>query len=245
MKTRKQHMIEYNENYSNIPKDYQERLDYLKSKYKIVNIQKMQAEIELLKEYRAKTKSISFVLYEIPQTSHRGKARTFSRNNKLLTQIYVPNAKANKNYMTEFIQSTFDSVKLICTEMEIDIVFYLPTPVSLSNSQKIYCEEGLIRPMIKPDVDNVSKAYMDMCTSNLFLDDALVTDLHISKRYSIKPRVEVTIRYYEDLPTSNIYRQITNSKFFKDNIDKFQIPDIVLSNEKIRRKMKWLETKSK
>ena len=99
--------------------------------------------------------------------------------------------------------------------------------------------------MIKPDVDNVSKAYMDMCTSNLFLDDALVTDLHISKRYSIKPRVEVTIRYYEDLPTSNIYRQITNSKFFKDNIDKFQIPDIVLSNEKIRRKMKWLETKSK
>ena len=245
MKTRKQHMIEYNENYSNIPKDYQERLDYLKSKYKIVNIQKMQAEIELLKEYRAKTKSISFVLYEIPQTSHRGKARTFSRNNKLLTQIYVPNAKANKNYMTEFIQSTFDSVKLICTEMEINIVFYLPTPVSLSNSQKIYCEEGLIRPMIKPDVDNVSKAYMDMCTSNLFLDDALVTDLHISKRYSIKPRVEVTIRYYEDLPTSNIYRQITNSKFFKDNIDKFQIPDIVLSNEKIRRKMKWLETKSK
>ena len=245
MKTRKQHMIEYNENYSNIPKDYQERLDYLKSKYKIVNIQKMQAEIELLKEYRAKTKSISFILYEIPQTSHRGKARTFSRNNKLLTQIYVPNAKANKNYMTEFIQSTFDSVKLICTEMEIDIVFYLPTPVSLSNSQKIYCEEGLIRPMIKPDVDNVSKAYMDMCTSNLFLDDALVTDLHISKRYSIKPRVEVTIRYYEDLPTSNIYRQITNSKFFKDNIDKFQIPDIVLSNEKIRRKMKWLETKSK
>ena len=245
MKTRKQHMIEYNENYSNIPKDYQERLDYLKSKYKIVNIQKMQAEIELLKEYRAKTKSISFVLYEIPQTSHRGKARTFSRNNKLLTQIYVPNAKANKNYMTEFIQSTFDSVKLICTEMEIDIIFYLPTPVSLSNSQKIYCEEGLIRPMIKPDVDNVSKAYIDMCTSNLFLDDALVTDLHISKRYSIKPRVEVTIRYYEDLPTSNIYRQITNSKFFKDNIDKFQIPDIVLSNEKIRRKMKWLETKSK
>ena len=245
MKTRKQHMIEYNENYSNIPKDYQERLDYLKSKYKIVNIQKMQAEIELLKEYRAKTKSISFVLYEIPQTSHRGKARTFSRNNKLLTQIYVPNAKANKNYMTEFILSTFDSVKLICTEMEIDIIFYLPTPVSLSNSQKIYCEEGLIRPMIKPDVDNVSKAYMDMCTSNLFLDDALVTDLHISKRYSIKPRVEVTIRYYEDLPTSNIYRQITNSKFFKDNIDKFQIPDIVLSNEKIRRKMKWLETKSK
>ena len=245
MKTRKQHMIEYNENYSNIPKDYQERLEYLKSKYKIVNIQKMQAEIELLKEYRAKTKSISFVLYEIPQTSHRGKARTFSRNNKLLTQIYVPNAKANKNYMTEFIQSTFDSVKLICTEMEIDIIFYLPTPVSLSNSQKIYCEEGLIRPMIKPDVDNVSKAYMDMCTSNLFLDDALVTDLHISKRYSIKPRVEVTIRYYEDLPTSNIYRQITNSKFFKDNIDKFQIPDIVLSNEKIRRKMKWLETKSK
>lgn len=245
MKTRKQHMIEYNENYSNIPKDYQERLEYLKSKYKIVNIQKMQAERELLKEYRAKTKIISFVLYEIPQTSHRGKARTFSRNNKLLTQIYVPNAKANKNYMTEFIHSTFDSVKLICTEMEIDIVFYLPTPVSLSNSHKIYCEEGLIRPMIKPDVDNVSKAYMDMCTSNLFLDDALVTDLHISKRYSIKPRVEVTIRYYEDLPTSNIYRQITNSKFFKDNIDKFQIPDIVLSNEKIRRKMKWLETKSK
>lgn len=245
MKTRKQHMIEYNENYSNIPKDYQERLDYLKSKYKIVNIQKMQAERELLKEYRTKTKSISFILYEIPQTSHRGKARTFSRNNKLLTQIYVPNAKANKNYMTEFIHSTFDSVKLICTEMEIDIIFYLPTPVSLSNSHKIYCEEGLIRPMIKPDVDNVSKAYMDMCTSNLFLDDALVTDLHISKRYSIKPRVEVTIRYYEDLPTSNIYRQVTNSKFFKDNIDKFQIPDIVLSNEKIRRKMKWLETKLK
>ena len=58
MKTRKQHMIEYNENYSNIPKDYQERLEYLKSKYKIVNIQKMQAERELLKEYRKKKQEV-------------------------------------------------------------------------------------------------------------------------------------------------------------------------------------------
>lgn len=245
MKTRKQHMIEYNENYSKIPKDYQERLEYIKSKYKITNIRKMEAETLLLKEYREKTKSISFILYEIPQTSHRGKARTFSRNNKLFTQIYVPNAKANKNYMTEFVHTAFESMKLICTEMEMDIVFYLPTPVSLSHSQILHCEEGLIRPMIKPDVDNVSKAYMDMCTSNLFLDDALVTDIHISKRYSIKPRVEITIRYYEDIPTSNIYRNITNSKFFKDNIDKFQMPDIVLSNEKIRRKLKWMETKLK
>lgn len=231
MKTRKQHMIEYNENYSNIPIDYQERLEYLKSKYKISNIQKMNTEINLLSQYREKYKTISFVLYEIPQTSHRGKARTFNRNNKLLTQIYVPNAKANKNFMTTFVHDTFESIKLICTEMEMAIVFYLPTPKSFSNTQKFYCEKGLIRPMIKPDVDNVSKAYMDMCTSNLFLDDALVTDLHISKRYSIKPRVEITIKYFEDIPTSNIYRNITNSKFFKDNIDKFQIPDIVLSKK--------------
>lgn len=243
MKTRKQHLVEYNENYSHIPKDYQERIEYLKSKYKIVNIQKMNAEIALLKEYRRKTKSISFVLYEIPQTSHRGKARTFTRNNKLFTQIYVPNAKANKNYMIDFIHNTFDSIKLICTEMEMEILFFLPTPTSLSNSQKLYCEEGLIRPMTKPDVDNVSKAYMDMCTSNLFLDDALVTDIHISKRYSIKPRVEITIRYHEGIPTSNMYRQITNSHFFKDNIEKFNIPNIVLSNEKIRRKQECINVK--
>ncbi|MGL5745736.1 MAG: RusA family crossover junction endodeoxyribonuclease [Cetobacterium sp.] len=227
-KNRKQHMKEYEEKYSDIPTEYSDRIEYIKNTFKIKDMEKIQTEENQLKEYRKDKHKLSFVLYESPQTSHRGKARSFKTANRILTQIYVPNAKDNKDYMTKFVSSAIEVTKLICTEMEITIKFFLPTPKAMPKTHIVHCENELIRPIIKPDVDNVSKTYLDMSSGNIFLDDALVTDLHILKRYSIKPRVEIHIEYFGKVPNKYIFKSIVNSKYFKSNPEKFTIPEVVL-----------------
>lgn len=231
IKKRKEHMAEYSLKYSDMPNDQGERINYIirtNNLNTVKNKKKIEIEEQKLKEYREDYNVMSFTLLEVPQTSHRGKARTLKSGNKMMTTIYVPNAKDNKNYMTAFVQSAIDITKLICTEMEIKLKFFLPTPNSLPKTQVLHCENELIRPIVKPDVDNVSKTYLDMSSGNLFLDDALVTELLIQKRYSIKPRVEMSIKYFGKVPNKHIFKSITGSSFFKNNIDKFSEPEIVL-----------------
>jgi len=46
----------------------------------------------------------------------------------------------------------------------------------------------------KPDVDNYVKLLFDALTGIVWLDDAQVTDLHVSKRFGARDEVIVTIR---------------------------------------------------
>ncbi|MGL6099480.1 MAG: RusA family crossover junction endodeoxyribonuclease [Fusobacteriaceae bacterium] len=231
IKKRKDHMAEYNVKYSKIPNDHGDRMRHIVSKNNLgtsKNIDKIRIEESKLREHLDNYSTIKFTLLEVPQTSHRGKARTLKSGNKMMTTIYVPNAKENKNYMSAFAQTALDMTNLICTEMEVKIKFFLPTPSSLPKTQILHCENELIRPIVKPDVDNVSKTYLDMSSGNIFLDDALVTELLIQKRYSIKPRVEISIKYFGKVPNKHIYKSITDSSFFKSNIERFSKPEIVL-----------------
>ena len=86
---------------------------------------------------------------------------------------------------------------LITTPMKMTIDVYLPTPVSLSPEDRIIAELGYIRPIGKPDFDNVAKAYADMIQGLLIYDDALIIEGISRKWYSIKPRIEIKIKYME------------------------------------------------
>ena len=57
---------------------------------------------------------------------------------------------------------------------------------------------GFIYPVSKPDWDNLAKAYCDMIEGTLIYNDSLVIDGRSRKRYSIKPRIEITLSYMED-----------------------------------------------
>lgn len=56
---------------------------------------------------------------------------------------------------------------------------------------------GRIRPIKKPDLDNISKIILDALNKTAYKDDAAIVLLVAQKYYSNDPRVEVTIGEWE------------------------------------------------
>lgn len=46
----------------------------------------------------------------------------------------------------------------------------------------------------KPDIDNLDKWILDCANSILYKDDCIICSLSVNKRYSSKPRTEITIK---------------------------------------------------
>ena len=72
---------------------------------------------------------------------------------------------------------TYDAVRL-------HIVAYFPVPQSYSKKKRGECISGVIKPMMKPDIDNVIKAALDAMNDVVYDDDKQVFELVVSKRYT-------------------------------------------------------------
>ena len=75
--------------------------------------------------------------------------------------------------------------------MTVDI--YRGIPKSWSKTKQEQAERGIIKPTLKPDVDNYVKAIKDALNGIAYVDDSQVTVLLISKFYAREPRVEVKV----------------------------------------------------
>ena len=47
----------------------------------------------------------------------------------------------------------------------------------------------------KPDIDNIAKYYLDAMNNVVYFDDAQVVALNIVKKYSDKPKVEISLYF--------------------------------------------------
>ncbi len=57
---------------------------------------------------------------------------------------------------------------------------------------------GLIRPVKKPDADNIIKVVADSLNQAAYRDDADIVTVSLVKYYSQQPRLEVEIKCLED-----------------------------------------------
>lgn len=228
MKSRKMRMSEYDEKYSHIPKDYGERLSWM---YDTLHLTNTKAE-EILNRRDGMIKSLYYktftiILYEDPIGSPRPRARMIGRNSivgmakqdQSFIHIYSPNAAENSIYMKRIIEdSELNQLEqIICTPCDVVYTSYIKTPNSWSSIDKFLCEIGLIRPLVKPDWDNIGKCYSDMYNGNVWLDDMLTIDGLSRKFYSMLPRVEIQLNYLNMVYNKYQYNQITNRKDFDAN----------------------------
>lgn len=77
-------------------------------------------------------------------------------------------------------------------EMSVDI--YRSIPKSWSKKKRELANSGLIKPTLKPDVDNYVKGIKDALNGVCYVDDSQVVVLFIAKHYSFEPRVEIVIK---------------------------------------------------
>lgn len=229
MKNRKQKMLEYEEKYSNIPRDYRARLEFM---YDSLNINESKA-VEIMKQRQAFMHSMYYetlrlVLYEIPEHTPRPRARLINKTgiinaatgNNSFIQVYSITGRQNREYMQMFTKENLSHLEqLLCTPCDIEYRTYFPTPSNYNKVEKFLAEIGLDRPMAKPDFDNIEKSYADSFTSNIWIDDIVVVDATLRKYYSILPRVEIDLMYANQVCNRHQYKSIINRKDFTSDMN--------------------------
>lgn len=70
---------------------------------------------------------------------------------------------------------------------------YVEIPQSKSKKQKEKMLTGEIKPVVKPDVDNVAKSILDALNGIIYLDDKQIIELDIKKIYAETSWTEVKI----------------------------------------------------
>ena len=220
IKSRKQKAKLYESRYSEIPRDYIERLSWMYDKY---HITKAKAEEILRAKYNILSSlyysdDILVVLYEEPEGSPRPRARYVNKSNLTsyaksdpgYIQVYSLTGASDRKFMKRLIDDN-DLMKLdhlICTPCDVEYNTFSKTPSSYNTITTFLSEVGIIRPVSKPDFDNMEKKYADMYNGNVWIDDALVQDAAIHKYYSILPRVEIRLKFLNLLYTKYQYEQI-------------------------------------
>lgn len=230
-KSRKAKAIEYEDKYGDIPKDYNERLDWLYDKLHLTAIKSKM----IIDKYKAMKESIFYneifiVLYEVPEPSPRPRFRLVNRENisnmaianPSFVHVYSISGAEDNNFMRRLItdQDFIDLDHIIYTPCNLTYTTYFKTPSYYNAIDTYLAELGMHRPITKPDWDNLGKKYSDMSNSNLWLDDNLVIEGTVKKYYSILPRIEIELKYTNMLFNKYQYKSI--SKKYNGDVKYFE-----------------------
>lgn len=221
---------EYVHKYSHIPVDFKERLNWL---YDTLHISETQA-FDILAKRDSMINSLKYydtniILFEVPEGAPRPRFRLINRKNLAnmamanpnFVHVYSPTGREDQVFMKRLVtQEDFNILnQMICTPCMIDINAYLKTPAQYSKEDTIIAEIGLIRPIVKPDWDNLCKKYSDMFNMNVWLDDTLVIDGSIHRYYSVLPRIEIRLRYLNMVYNKQQYLNITGRANYDELYD--------------------------
>ena len=204
-KNRQQKKSEYESKYGDIPISVEDRFAYMYDKY---NINDRRGEDIIRKKmdmmHSLYYKDFNIILLEEPEGAKRPRFRLINRKNAAqaamqngeFVHVYSPNAKEDSVYMKRLVNEEILQLnEFIYTPCIVEYNVYCKTPSAFNVTDIFLAEMGLIRPITKPDWDNIGKKYSDMYNSNIWLDDTLVVSGTVNKYYSILPRVEINLRY--------------------------------------------------
>lgn len=138
---------------------------------------------------------IKLVIYGEPVAQGRPR---FARVGKYV-HTYDPQKSKNYKQLVRFWVTQqikkIEGFKPLEKALYVDLTFWLPIPINWSKKKRIDADNGIIRPIVKPDTDNIVKSVTDSCNGLLWVDDSIITDLHARKRYTAgQARVEMIVR---------------------------------------------------
>lgn len=134
---------------------------------------------------------IEIIRFSIPGEP-KGKARPRVVRTSAGTRAYTPDKTVAYE---ELVRIRFSELHREPLEGEVAarITAYYAIPKSATKKRGALMECNQIRPMKKPDADNVSKIILDALNGLAYHDDSQVVELSISKRFATIPRVEVEL----------------------------------------------------
>lgn len=133
---------------------------------------------------------ISFVVYGEPVA--QGRPRFSSQGG--FVKAYDPAKSRDFKKYVKVIASEHRPETLLEGPLQLLVRVYKPTLKNFSKKKKAAAEQGELRPITKPDIDNYVKGVKDACNQIIWKDDSQVVELIVSKWYSETPRVEITVK---------------------------------------------------
>lgn len=205
----KKNIDKYHSEFDNISNDQKTRIyNYLDSKRLSKNfVGKITESIKRISSI--KTETIKIVLDIIPEATPRPRMGFGGH-------FYVKNASSNNKFLELIVKNEKDLLNLITTPCSFHVTTYQPIPKNMNLVDSVLSELGWIKPITTPDWDNFGKTYSDMIQKHLLLNDSLITDGSVSKRYSFKPRVEIIIKYKLNYDSDYNKKIIEHSKSYKE-----------------------------
>ena len=103
-------------------------------------------------------------------------------------RVYTPTKTriAENNMRAQIVAEMKKSAwKISDKPISMEVCFHMPRPKSLPKKYKHMTK--------KPDIDNLSKAFLDSANGVLFNDDSQVVDIHTMKFYGVVPKIVVMI----------------------------------------------------
>lgn len=124
------------------------------------------------------------VAFEIPGPPvGKGRPRAFRIGNSV--RMHTPEKTASYESLVKLAarQAMRDAAPM-AFPVALSLVVMHAIPKSWSKRKQDAALAGTERPATKPDADNVAKVIADACNGVVWVDDAQVVELSVSKRYS-------------------------------------------------------------
>lgn len=123
----------------------------------------------------------------------KGRPRFYTNNGHVKT--YTPEKTVSyENLVKLTYQAKYGDYKFSDDAMLTMLIkAYFTIPKSVSKKKRELMLSGKIRPIKKPDWDNVGKIIADSLNKIPYKDDAQIVSASLEKYYSDRPRVEVFI----------------------------------------------------
>jgi Holliday junction resolvase RusA-like endonuclease len=118
----------------------------------------------------------------------------------------VPGSRAQSKYrwIPKNQQHAMDQIKLAASDamkgrlmlegaLELTMIAEIPIPTSWSKKKQYDAVLGNVWPTVTPDLKNLLWLAEDACKSVVYSDDKLVCKHNTVKRYSVQPKIVLTI----------------------------------------------------
>lgn len=127
----------------------------------------------------------------------KGRARSVTRQSKargtFIAHITPQKTVDYEGAVAAAAREAMGFLPLFTGPLMLELRIYCGVAASWSKKRREQALAGEILPTKKPDADNVLKAVKDAMNAVVYSDDVQVTDVHMRKRFSDRPRVEVII----------------------------------------------------
>ena len=131
--------------------------------------------------------TITFTVLGEPVGKARQRVTRFGTYTPEKTVLYENLIKTE--YRRQCNDHRFDDKQPLCMEVKAEYMI----PASASKAKRAAMARGEIRPMKKPDWDNVGKVVSDALNKLAYRDDTQIVECTVQKYYSDRPRITVKI----------------------------------------------------